>query len=128
MPADRLRRLRGPERPAAALPALSPLPPCRGLPEAILKGAERLRPAAAPLWAPCRPAVGHAAPCCPVALAAPPCGPTAGPCRGLPGLPPCGRPCPPSPAAFTPVDWRLGVRTIAHLKCYLLGLHLTNYN
>ena len=90
MPADRLRRLRGLERPAAALPALSPLPPCCGPPEAILRGAEGLRPAAAaptaallPLRPPCCPAVGHAAPCCPVALAAP-----CGPCCALPGLPP----------------------------------------
>ena len=88
MPADRLRRLRGPERPAAALPALSLLPPCCGPPEAILRGLRGCAPAAAPLLlrplrAPCRPAVGHAAPCGPVALAAP-----CGPCCALPGLPP----------------------------------------
>ena len=56
MPADHLRRLRAPERPAANLPALLPLPPCCGLPEAILRGAEGLRPAAAALtaaWPPC---------------------------------------------------------------------------
>ena len=47
MPADPLRRLRGPERPTATLPTLSPLPPCCGPPETILRGAEGLSPAAA---------------------------------------------------------------------------------
>lgn len=111
MPADRLRRLRGPVRGCAALPALSPLPPCCGPPEAILRGAEGLRPCCcAPVGAllPCR---GPGRALLPGGLLRP-----LRPCRGLPGLPPCGRPCPPDPAALAPADWRSGVRTIAHLK------------
>ena len=88
MPADRLRRLRGLERPAAALPALSPLPPCCGPPQAVLRGAEGLRPY-----------------CCALVGALSPC---RGPCRALlpggllllPGgllLLPGGPGCPPPP-------------------------------
>ena len=40
MPADHLRSLRAPERPVAALPALLPLRPYCGPPQAILRGAE----------------------------------------------------------------------------------------
>ena len=97
MPADRLRRLRGPERPAATLPALSPLPPCCGPPEAILRGLRGCALAAAPLWAPCCPAVGHAAPCCPVAAC---CCPVACCCCPVAAWPPCG-PCPGLP----PLPW-----------------------
>ena len=122
MPADRLRRLRGPERPTAALPALSPLPPCGGLSEVILRGAEGLRPAAAA----CCPWMG--APPRPAALL------PGGPGDRLrlllrPARPAALRPpLPAGSAALAPADWRSGVRTIAHLKCYLVGLHLTNYN
>ena len=133
MPAYRLRRLRGPERPASTLPALLPLPPCCGPPEAILRGAERLRPAAAALMAallPCRgpwrallpgdrlllPGDRLLLPGGPGRPPAAPCGPAAGPCCGRPGRPLCGRPCPPDPVALTPANWRSGVRTIAHFK------------
>ena len=99
MPADPLRRLRGPERPAAILPALSPLPPCCGPPKAILRGLRGRAPAAALRSA---------------ALLLLPCALLPG--GRLPSLLPGGRPCPPDPAAFAPADWRSAVRTIAHLN------------
>ena len=95
MPADLLRRLRGPERPAAALPALSPLPPCCGPPEAILRGAEGLRPAAAAPMASLLPGGRLLLLLLLLLPQWPLLRPASGPCCGLPGLPTCGRPCPP---------------------------------